>query len=236
MYETGMLNEYLKNTGIKLDEAQLLQFGVYMRVLADWNSRMNLTAITDPEGVLIRHFTDSLLLCPCLPFDSGLSVCDVGSGAGFPGVCLKIARPEISLTLMDSVGKKTVFLRALLAELGLSAEVVQIRAEQAGLDPAFRGHFDVVTARAVAPLNVLAEYCVPLVMRGGLFAPMKAALTKEERRSGDRAAALLGAQAERTCAYTLPDGSAREIVLYRKKSPTPDKYPRPAAQIAKKAL
>ena len=231
-----LLESCLSQIGLALDEETLLRFDRYARLLTEYNEKVNLTAITDPDGIVVRHFADSLYLLKELPLSFGMRICDVGTGAGCPGVCLLLASPGISLTLMDSVNKKLEFLRFLLSDLGLQAEVLHVRAEEAGQDPAYRASFDVVTARAVAQLNILSEYCVPLVKTGGRFAPLKAPLSEEERRRGCTAAANLGAVLRLKQFYTLPDGSARELLLFEKKSQTPTKYPRNAAQIAKKPL
>ena len=222
--------------GLTPDADAVRRFDAYARLLAEYNEKVNLTAITDPDGIVMKHFTDSLYLTKFAPLTAGLRVCDVGTGAGFPGVCLLIARPDLRLTLFDSIRKKLDFLRFLLRELDLEAEIVVSRAEDAGRDPAFREMFDLATARAVAELNRLSEYCVPLVRVGGTFAPMKAPLTEEEAQRGIGAAANLGAKLVRRERYCLPEGSGREILLFEKISPTPPKYPRNPAQIAKKPL
>ena len=222
--------------GFLPDETSLLRFDTYAHMLVDYNEKVNLTAITDPDGIVIRHFADSLALLRAAAPAEGASICDVGTGAGFPGVCLLIARPELRVTLFDSVNKKLAFIRLLLQELGLQAEIENVRAEAAGRDPAFRERFDLATARAVAQLNLLSEYCVPLVRVGGTFAPMKAPLSPEEAQRGIGAAANLGARMEKRIPYTLGDGSAREILFFQKISQTPTKYPRNAAQISKKPL
>ena len=208
----------------------------YMDAILERNQHINLTAIRNREEFILKHLLDSLTLTELPEMKAAETVVDVGTGAGFPGVCLLIARPDLRLTLFDSIRKKLDFLRFLLRELDLEAEIVVSRAEDAGRDPAFREMFDLATARAVAELNRLSEYCVPLVRVGGTFAPMKAPLTEEEAQRGIGAAANLGAKLVRRERYCLPEGSGREVLLFEKISPTPPKYPRNPAQIAKKPL
>jgi 16S rRNA (guanine(527)-N(7))-methyltransferase RsmG len=222
--------------GLTPSEEAFLRFDLYARELVRYNENVNLTAITDPEGITVKHFADSLFLLKYVNVPEGAAVCDVGTGAGFPGACLKIARPDLTLTLCDSVNKKLEFLRFLFSELGLPAEIVHMRAEEAGRDPAFREKFDLAAARAVAALPRLSEYCVPLVKPGGVFAPLKGLLSEEEKRDGCAAARLLGAKREKEARYELPTGDAREIIIFRKISQTPTKYPRVSAQIAKSPL
>ena len=222
--------------GLTLDDTAVERFDAYARQLVLYNEKVNLTAITAPDEIVVKHFVDSLYLTKYISLMDGIKLCDVGTGAGFPGLALLIATPLLRVTLMDAVNKKLDFLRLLTAELGLEAEVVHVRAEDAGRDQAYREAFDVATARAVAQLNLLSEYCVPLVKVGGVFAPLKAPLSDEERQRGISAAANLGAATEQTDRYTLPDGSEREILIFRKKAETNKKYPRNPAQIAKKPL
>lgn len=222
--------------GLTLDDGIVARFDLYARLLRDYNEKVNLTAITDPDGIVVKHFADSLALAAMAVPSPGTTVCDVGTGAGFPGLCLLIYTPSLSLTLMDAVNKKLDFIRFVLAELGLAANVVHVRAEDAGKDPAYRERFELVTARAVAQLNVLAEYAMPLVKVGGRFAPMKAPLTAEEKQRGFGAVSQLGGKLAEDRRYELADGSARELILFQKISQTSPKYPRNAAQISKKPL
>lgn len=228
--------EYCKKTSITVDEAVFEKFDTYARLLIEWNEKVNLTAITEPDEILIKHFIDSVYLLKYVDIKENRTLCDVGTGAGFPGAVVSILRPDVKVTLMDSIGKKLQFVDCLVKTLGLNAEVVNMRAEDAGKKPEFREHFDVVTARAVSQLNKLSEYCIPLVKVGGVFAPLKAVLSKEEAQAGFGAAKNLGAQLERKEIYALPDESEREIVLFKKISPTSSKYPRNSAQISKKPL
>jgi len=214
-------------------------FQTYTSILLRENAKFNLTAITDPEEIERKHFADSLALlddAPC-PVPQSASLLDVGSGGGFPGVPLKIARPDISLTLLEATGKKAGFLALLLDELGLEGHVVNARAEQAAHEPAYRERFDVVTARAVAALPVLCELCLPFVKPGGIFVACKGPREKaeEELQSAARAIKTLGARLERLHSETTVYGGRSRIIL-RKISQTPANYPRNHGVMRKKGL
>ena len=236
MISKELFDACIRELGVALPENAFAQFDRYAELLCEYNEKVNLTAITDPDGITVKHFADSLYFLKYVDMPENACLCDVGTGAGFPGVCLKLARPDLRLTLFDSVNKKLDFLRFLSKELGFDAEIVHARAEEAGQTPAYRAHFDFATARAVASLNKLCEYCLPLVKQGGRFVPLKAELSDEERAAGYAAAGLLGAKRNREVRYTLPGGDRRELLIFEKKSQTPTKYPRFSAQIAKSPL
>ena len=158
-----------KALGIKITEEQAEQFQTYMELLLEWNEKMNLTAITQPGEMVEKHFLDSLTLLLACKVKEGAKVIDVGTGAGFPGIPLKILRPDVELTLLDSLNKRLTFLGEVCAALGLESRRVHKRAEEAGLDKAMRESYDLAVARAVAPLNILCEYCLPLVKMKGFF-------------------------------------------------------------------
>lgn len=204
----------------------------YARLLVEYNEKVNLTAITDPEGIETKHFIDSLLLA-ALPEVRG-SLADVGTGAGFPGVVAKLYKPGLRLTLMEPTGKRLDFLRFLCGELGVEAEFCKERAEEAARK-AWRERFDMVTARGVASLDKLAEYCLPLAAVGGRFIAMKADAAGE-LAAAQGAFAKLGGRYERTDAFALPDGSARSLIVVQKISHTPPLYPRNGGRIAKSPL
>ena len=225
-----------EDIGLALEDEAVSRFDAYARLLVEYNEKVNLTAITSPDEIVNKHFVDSLYLAKYVSMTDGLKLCDVGTGAGFPGAALLCAFPTLKVTLFDSVNKKLEFLRLLTGELGLPSDIVTMRAEDAGRDERYRGSFDVATARAVAQLNVLSEFCLPLVKTGGVFAPMKAPLTEEERQRGIGAAANLGGNHERDERYRIPGGAEREVLIFRKIVATPKKYPRPFAQISKKPL
>lgn len=233
---TEILKPLLPEYGLSLGEEALAGLETYAAVLRDWNQRMNLTAITDDEGIAVKHFLDSLALLRYLELPQGAQVADVGTGAGFPGVVLKIARPDLRLTLIDGHGKRITFLEALLGELGFSAECLHLRAEEAGRKPELRERFDLVTARAVAGMNVLAEYCLPLVKRGGVFAAMKGPEPEEELSAAKKALRVLGGAETELQSYRLPNGDGRTLIMVRKTAPTPEAYPRCSAKIAKQPL
>ncbi|MCI8497433.1 MAG: 16S rRNA (guanine(527)-N(7))-methyltransferase RsmG [Clostridiales bacterium] len=235
MFPTERMKADAESLGISLTGHQLHQFEQYCSLLLDWNQRMNLTAIKEPDAVAVRHFADSLTLLSCCEIGTGASLIDVGTGAGFPGVAVAIARPDLQLTLLDSLNKRLVFLSELTDQLHVQAETVHSRAEEAGRGK-LREQFDVATARAVAPLNLLCEYCLPFVKVGGTFAAMKGPDIEEELEGARGAIELLGGKVEKICPFTLSDGSGRTVVLIKKKSQTPPKYPRHGAKITKSPL
>ena len=165
----NLLQNYIKDYKITLTENQYEQFQKYFELLAEWNKKMNLTAITDESGVALKHFADSLSLLNFVDIPQNSSIADVGTGAGFPGVVLKIARPDIKLTLIDSLNKRLVFLGEVCAQLGIEAELIHSRAEDGARDEKLRESFDFAVSRAVARMNVLSEYCLPLAKKGGQF-------------------------------------------------------------------
>ncbi len=230
------LQELAQAVGISLSGPQLGKFQRYLELLLVWNEKVNLTAITEPQEVVIKHFLDSLLLLNTVSLKQGTKVIDVGTGAGFPGIPLKIARPDLDLTLLDSLNKRLVFLQELLKELELSAETVHCRAEEGGRKKELRGKFDFVTARAVAPLNLLCEYCLPFLKVGGIFAAMKGPNCSEEIEAAKKAIGILGAEIKEKKELNLPDGSGRTIIVLKKCKETSDRYPRISAKIAKNPL
>ncbi len=221
---------------ISLSAQQWEQLEAYARLLVEWNQKMNLTAITTPDGIAVLHFADSLSLIKSVAFAPGQHVLDVGTGAGFPAIPLLIACPELKLTMMDSLNKRLTFLQAVLGELGLTAQLRHQRAEEGAHEPNLREHFNVVTARAVASLQVLSEYCLPYVTIGGVFAAMKGPSCQEELQASARAIPLLGGKVKNVDELTLSDGSVRHIALIQKCKPTPAAYPRHGSKIAKKPL
>lgn len=219
-----------------LDEIAIKRLETYYKDLVEWNEKINLTAITDLEGVLTKHFYDSLLFLKYVDLPKNASLIDVGTGAGFPGVVLKIARPDIKLTLLDGLNKRLLFLESLLKNLGLEAETVHLRAEEGGKNEKYREKFDFATARAVARLNLLSEYCLPFVKRGGSFVALKGPTAEEEMAEARNAIQLCGGKKSEIFSEKLPDGSDRAITVIKKISQTPTKFPRPHAKIAKKPL
>ena len=233
---TDLLKPCLSEYGVPLSEEQLEQLEKYAALLCEWNEKMNLTAITDDEGIAYKHFLDCLALLRNFDIPKNAKVADVGTGAGFPGIVLKIARPDIELTLIDSLQKRLTFLDTVLHELGIKATLVHSRAEDAGHDKALREKFDVVTARAVANLSVLTEYCLPLAKVGGAFVPMKTAEVAEELSGAENAVKILGGETRETKIYELPNVGGRSIAVIDKKSQTPPKYPRQRVKLSEKPL
>ena len=240
MAETFILKDLLKEKAemfhVKLDEAALERFDIYGKLLVEWNEKINLTAITDPEGVTIKHFLDSITIFSYVDIPEGAKVIDVGTGAGFPGLAMLIARPDLEMTLMDSTKKRLMVIEDILEKLGLKANVVHSRAEDAGQNKAFREQYDFSTARAVTNLRDLAEYCMPFVKVGGSFIPMKSAKAQEEIAEGKKAIHVLGGQIIKQDTFELLDCGERTIINVKKISSTPAKYPRPSAKIAKNPI
>lgn len=240
MAETFILKELLKDKAemfhVKLDETALKRFDIYAKLLIEWNEKINLTAITDPEGVTIKHFLDSLTIFSYVDIQEGAKVIDVGTGAGFPGLAMLIARPDLKMTLMDSTKKRLMVIEDILENIGLTANVVHSRAEEAGQNKAFREQYDFSTARAVTNLRDLAEYCLPFVKVGGSFIPLKSAKAQEEIAEAKKAIHILGGQIINQNTFDLLDCGERTIINIKKISSTPAKYPRPSAKIAKNPI
>ncbi len=231
---TAMLAE----KGIALSAQQLEQFEAYYETLVEWNSKMNLTAITDKEEVYLKHFYDSITAAFYYDFSKPVRLCDVGAGAGFPSIPLKIAFPQIEVTIVDSLNKRITFLTHLAQVLQLeNVHFLHDRAEVLGTNPEHRERYDIVTARAVARMSVLSEFCLPLVTVGGHFVAMKAALANEELTAGKKAISLLGGKLEDSFTFTLPvEHSERTIFMIKKEKQTPKKYPRKPGMPGKSPL
>ncbi|MBT2658854.1 16S rRNA (guanine(527)-N(7))-methyltransferase RsmG [Bacillus sp. ISL-18] len=218
----------LQEKGITLSEKQLDQFETYFTTLVEWNEKMNLTAITEKTDVYLKHFYDSITASFYFDFTKPFHLCDVGAGAGFPSIPLKIVYPHIEVTIVDSLNKRISFLNHLADVLHLeNIHFVHDRAETFGVNPVYRESFDVVTARAVARLSVLSEFCIPLAKVGGHFLAMKALHAKEELDAGQKAITTLGGKVEKVHTFTLPmEDSERTILIIKKEKQTPKKYPR----------
>ena len=232
------LIELFSHQELKLTQKQAEQLDRYGDLLLDWNQRMNLTAITQPEEVAVKHFLDSaLLLAHCGALPESLSLIDVGTGAGFPGLVLAVLKPEWSITLLDSLQKRVHFLETVCSELDLAnVTCIHSRAEEGGQNPSLREQFDVATARAVANLPLLCEYCLPFVKVGGWFLPMKGTDPQAEGERGEKAIRLLGGELKEIREYSLPDGSYRSLFQIKKVRQTPKQYPRNPGKIKKSPL
>ncbi|MBR3844610.1 MAG: 16S rRNA (guanine(527)-N(7))-methyltransferase RsmG [Clostridia bacterium] len=230
------LIENLEAFGLSCSEEQLEQLETYASLLVEWNQKMNLTTITTPDGIAVLHFADSLSFLSAFPLKGTEKVLDIGTGAGFPAIPLKIFHPNAAFTLMDSLNKRLTFLKEVLTSLSLSAALLHSRAEESARDKKLREQFDVVTARAVASLQVLAEYALPYVKVGGHFVAMKGPSCQEELETAKNAIKTLGGKVERVVPFTLSDGSVRHIAIIQKVAKTPDTYPRHGSKIAKKPL
>jgi len=225
-----------KSLGIELPLGAVSAFELYYSFLAQRGSCVNLTAITGVEDVARLHFLDSIALLNYAHFKNA-RVIDVGSGAGFPGVALKIAEPSITLTLLDSTGKRVSFLNNLCALLGFESNCVHARAEDASRTQGFRECFDIAVSRAVARLNILCELCLPFVRVGGIFISMKSFSTDDEVSEATNAIETLGAELLDCFAYNIPETDiSNRAVLIRKTASTPDKYPRRFSRIQNSPL
>lgn len=224
--------QILSDHGILLSEHKKQQFQMYAKMLKEWNEKMNLTAITEESAVYEKHFLDCILPS----FDTCLkgSLCDVGAGAGFPSIPLKIAYPDLRVCIVEPLGKRITFLTALCESLQLEVELVNERAEDFAKE--HREQFDIVTARAVANLKMLAELCIPLVKKDGLFLAMKGANGVEEHQVAQQGIKKLGCELQDVFHKELMDGSKRVNLVYFKKQATPKQYPRAFAQIKKHPL
>lgn len=225
---------YAKDMGIELDSMALERLEILEHRLLRWNEHINLTAITDEDGIAVKHFADSLTVLTAAEFAGGAKVVDVGCGAGFPGLPMLIARPDLDITFLDSVGKKLGFIKDVLNVTGLLGQTLHARAEEIAHDAAYREQFDFAVSRAVAPLNILAEYALPLVKPGGTFIAMKGA--EDEVELGGRAIQTLGGKIEQVVYLELPNKDPRNLVVIKKLSQTSPKYPRRAKKITSKPL
>ena len=233
---TEILKPYLEEHGALLSEKQLSQLESYARLLTEWNEKMNLTAIVDEEGIALKHFLDSLALLRHAEIPNGARVADVGTGAGFPGMPLRILKDDFDLTLLDSLGKRVNWLQEVCDELQLKrVACVHARAEEFAMQ--HREQFDIATSRAVAQLSILSELCLPLVKVGGQFAAMKSVDTEDEIAAAKSAIKTLGGHIVKVEDYTIPTSDVvHRLVIVEKVSPTPRAYPRAFAKIKKAPL
>lgn len=238
MNPKSLLLESAQALGIALSEAQTDQFMQYLSLLLEWNEKMNLTAITDPVEVVQKHFIDCISVLPHLDLQGGETMIDVGTGAGFPGVPLKIASPALQVTLLDALQKRLTFLDTLTQSLDLSdVALVHSRAEDGGQNPDLREQFDLCVSRAVANLAVLLEYCLPFVKVGGKLAALKGPDAAQEIEQAQNALQIVGGKVTAVIPITIPHTDLQhQLVLVEKIAPTPQRYPRKAGKISKKPL
>lgn len=219
---------------LELTEKQYANFNKYSEMLVEWNEKINLTAITDPEGITVKHMLDSLLIFKYADIKPESSYIDVGTGAGFPGIPMKIYDNSLDCFLLDSLNKRINFLNEVSAALELPMTAIHSRAEDGGHKPELREKFDFSVARAVAPLPVLCEYCMPYVKLGGAFIAMKG--PNENYKDSYTAYKTMGGEISEVKEYTLPNDEKRQIIIINKVKETPSKYPRNPSQISKKPL
>lgn len=237
-YDTTQFQKDLDNLGITLSEKQIQQFITYYEMLVEWNEVMNLTAITEYEEVMKKHFIDSISLIKAYDVSKNVSVIDVGTGAGFPGLALKIAYPNLKVTLLDSLNKRINFLNAVIDKLGLTGvEAVHGRAEDFAKPGKLREKFDLCVSRAVANLSTLSEYCLPFVKVGGQFISYKSEKIVEEKAAAENAIKILGGAVTNQVEFQLPDSDIyRNLFVISKEKQTPKKYPRKAGLPGKEPL
>lgn len=224
--------------GLEISDDQALQFDAYFHLLCEYNEKFNLTSITDKNEIIIKHFLDSLSCLLVINQRGYFSLIDIGTGAGFPGIPIKIMRPDITLVLVESVGKKQDFCSLVIEKLFLkNSMVMKIRVEEIGQDPEHREKYDWVTARAVAELPVLTEYLLPLAKIGGHVLAMKGKSVKSEMQAAQNSIELLGGELTQIRELELPEGFGERILLvFEKKQPSPKRFPRRVGLPSKKPL
>lgn len=234
---TELFKEGMNRLKAEISERQTEQFMKYSKLLVEWNEKMNLTAVTDPDGIAVKHFLDSVLPLYAIDFSKCKTLADIGTGAGFPGLPMKIMRPEFELTLVDSLNKRINFLNEVKDALELkNVTCIHARAEELGRDTDYREKFDAVVSRAVANMTVLCEYCMPFVAVGGMFVALKAENSADELDSSSAMIKTLGGEVENKLSVPLPMSDiTRELIVIRKVSETPKKFPRRADKIKKSA-
>ncbi len=233
-----ILNDGIKEYGITLSDSQIDQFMMYYEILIEWNQVMNLTAITVFDEVCTKHFLDSISLCKAIDCTQEYTLMDVGTGAGFPGIPLKIAFPNLQITLLDSLGKRVKFLNEVIQRLGLHGiQAIHGRAEDYAKANLLREKFDICVSRAVANLSTLSEYCIPYVKEGGFFISYKSEKLSEEMSNAKKAIEILGGNIVSQNEFLLPNSDIyRNLLVIQKIALTPKKYPRKAGLPSKEPL
>lgn len=228
--------KYLEKMSISLDKEQYDQFYAYMELLIEWNEKINLTAITEPKEIILKHFVDSLTIAKYI--EDGTSIIDLGTGAGFPGIPLKIYRKDIKVVLADSLNKRIKFLNEVIEKLQLeNIETIHCRAEELGKNKQYREKFDYATSRAVANLSTLSEYLIPFVKLNGDCIFMKTMEVDEELEKAKKAIKILGGKIEKVDKFEIPESDlGRSIIIVKKEKKTPNTYPRKPGTPAKEPL
>lgn len=233
-----LLYESLKTLSIEINENQIKQFMLYKDLLLEWNEKMNLTAITEDRDVIQKHFVDCVSIASKIDIPENINVIDVGTGAGFPGIPVKIAFPKMNITLLDSLNKRINFLEEVVKNLGLkNVNCVHSRAEDGGQNSEYREKYDMCISRAVANLAVLSEYCLPFVKVGGSFVSLKGPDVEEELKEGKKAIEKLGGEIVKTEKIAIPDSDIiHSLVIIKKVRQTPKQYPRKAGKVTKNPI
>ena len=234
MIDKNRFTALCEKNEITLDEAAVERFDAFASLLVEWNKKMNLTAITEPREIEIKHFLDCLLVQKYFDFSTVKTAVDIGAGAGFPSIPLLICNENVEFTLVDSLNKRLDFLSVVCKELGINANLVHARAEELGQNKDYRESFDLALARAVAPMNVLSEYCLPFVKPGGSFVALKG--SNDDVSPAQSSIQTLGGELVNNVSYKLNDGDLRTLAIVKKISQTPTQYPRKPKKISTKPL
>lgn len=234
MIDKIRFTDLCEKNGITLDNTALDRFDLFASLLVEWNEKMNLTAITEPQEIEVKHFLDCLLVQKYFDFSSVKTAVDIGAGAGFPSIPLLICNENVEFTLVDSLNKRLDFLSVVCKKLGINANLIHSRAEELGQNEEFRESFDLALARAVAPMNVLSEYCLPFVKSGGSFVALKG--SNDDITPAQNAIRTLGGELVNNVSYKLNDGDLRTLAIVKKISQTPTQYPRKPKKISTKPL
>ncbi len=228
------MNNSFAEAGIPIDLKQQAMLDKLASYMVEYNRNVNLTRITDPDEITVKHYIDSILPLTMVDVPRGTKAVDVGAGAGFPSLPMKIYRPDLNFTLVDSLNKRITYLGSACEMLGINCEIIHSRGEELGRNKDHREKYGLAVARAVAALNVLCEYCLPFVKVGGLFLALKG--ENDETAEAENAVKILGGKIEEVKRYSLPNGDSRTLAVIRKIASTPQQYPRVSAKIAKAPL
>lgn len=232
------LYEILKSSDLECTDKQVEKFETYKNMIQEWNKKINITSITEDKDIYMKHFVDSIIVKNYFDMESVDNMIDVGTGGGFPGIPLKIVNEKMDVTLLDSLNKRMIFLGQVVKSLDLeNVSLIHGRAEDFGVNEEYREKYDLSISRAVAPLNILSEYCIPFVKVGGCFISMKSGDVEKEIEDSEKALEILGGRIRETIKYQLPGTDiSRSIIIIEKYRETPEKYPRKAGKPTKKPL